>query len=210
MSLGLLRVLVLLGALQSLVNAQSWTTPDGFLSLTPPAEKTFQALPNLPPQFHVLWISQDQSTKLGVMQVQLPSPQKLIQAAMEEGLADEIGGKVTRLPTRIVAGHEVLAMTAMGPQFACTQAIIQDQNQLYKVMAITIGTAADQQAVDQFIGSIAISKPAAPPAAVPPTPPKDGKLDLHQISKTAGGVGLILGIGLVVYFAMRRKPSQPA
>lgn len=200
-------------ALTAIAKAQDWSSPDGFLSVKPPNAQSFHAMPMPPSPFLALWVSQDGSTKLGVMQTQLPVSEQLPQASTEEGLADEVGGKVTRLPTKYISGHKVWAMTAQGPAYTCTQALVQDEYQLYKVMAITVGPAADQQAVDQFVGSLAIAQqktaqPASTPSAIPPNRESSGGVDLHQISKVAGGIAVILGIGLVVYFAMRGKRSR--
>ena len=143
---------VLALALPTLANAQTWTSPDGFLSITPPDTTTFQAMPTPPPPFVGLWVSNDESMRnFGVMKMQISPTIKLIQSSVEQGLAEEIGGTVTRLPTRELSGHELWNMTAKGPSGAITQALIRRDGELYKVMAATVGRTAE--AINRSIDS---------------------------------------------------------
>jgi hypothetical protein len=199
-------------ALPALVNAQSWTSPDGFLSIMPPNANTFQAIPTPPPPFVGLWISNDESMKFGVMKTQIPPTIKLNQSSVEEGLAEEIGGKVSRLPTREVSGHEVWNMTAKGPSGEITQALIRHGGVLYKVMAATVGSTDDNESVNRFVGSLSIAEqsnaqPSRQPAAQP-VQDLGGGVDLHNLSKTIGGAGALLGIGLMIYFVIRGKKNR--
>ena len=202
---------VLVLAFPALVNAQTWTSPDGFLSITPPDARTFQAMPTPPPPFVGLWVSNDESMKFGVIKTQIPPTIKLIQSSVEQGLAEEIDGKVSRLPTKEVSGHEVWNMTAKGPSVEITQAIVRHNGALYKVMAATVGSTADNESVNRFIGSLSIAEQAnAQPSnqsAAQPVQDLGGGVDLHNLSKTIGGAGALLGIGLLVYFVIRGKKS---
>ena len=203
---------VLMLALPALANAQTWTSPDGFLSITPPDANTFQAMPTPPSPFVGLWISNDETMKFGVMKMQIPPTIKLIQSSVEEGLAEEIGAKVMRLPTREVSGHEVWNMTAKGPSIEITQAMVRHDGALYKVMAATVGGTADNESVNRFIGSLSITEPSnAQPSkqsAAQPVQDLGGGVDLHNLSKTIGGASAMLGIGLLVYLVIRGKKSR--
>ncbi len=198
-------------ASSGIAHAQTWTTPDGFLSVTPPNSETFIAAPSPPEPFVGLWVSGDESTRLGVMKTQIPTNIKLNQSSVEEGLAEEIGGEVTRLPTKQIAGHEVLHMKAKGPSAEITQAIVYHDGMLYKLMAATVGQDPDEQTIDQFIGSLSISQPARTVASNtarnPDEPNKslDGGIDSHNLSKSIGGSAALLGIGLLIYFVTRGK-----
>ncbi|QDT07778.1 hypothetical protein K227x_62060 [Rubripirellula lacrimiformis] len=44
-------------ALPALANAQTWTSADGFLEITPPDASAFQAMSAPPPPFVGLWVS---------------------------------------------------------------------------------------------------------------------------------------------------------
>lgn len=145
------------------------------------------------------------------MKTEIPIHIKIKQSSAEEGLAEEIGGKVTRLPTKQVAGYEVWQMKAKGASAEITQAIVRHDGTIYKIMAATVGQNPDEQTIDQFIGSLVISQPAR---TVPPgtaTSPGesnadlDGGLDSHNLSKSIGGFAALLGIGLLIYFVTRGK-----
>lgn len=202
---------VLVLAVPALVNAQTWTSPDGFLSITPPDANTFQAMPTPPPPFVGLWISDDESMKFGVIKTQIPPTIKLIQSSVERGLAEEIDGKVSRLPTRVVSGHEVWTMTAKAPSMEITQAMVRHDGELYKVMAAIVGSTADNESVNRFIGSLSIAEQSnaqtSKQSAAQPVQDLGGGVDLHNLSKTIGGAGALLGIGLLVYFVIRGKKS---
>ena len=214
MSTRILVTLVSMLVLSGPAIAQTWTTPDGFLSVTPPDASTFQAIPTPPAPFVGLWISNDDTLRFGVAKLQIPPTIKLIQSSAEEGLAEEVGGKVTRLPNRRVCGHEVWSMTAKGQAGTVTQAMVRHDGALYKIIAITVGDATDAEAVNRFIGSFSITEPSnTQPSGHSATQPVrdlggDGGIDLHNLSKTIGSVGVLVFIGLLVYLVMRTKKSQ--
>ncbi len=203
---------LLMLALPALANAQTWTSSDGFLSLTPPDANTFEAMPTLPEPFIGLWVSNDESMRFGVLKTQIPPTIKLIQSSAEEGLAEEIGGKVTRLPTRDMSGHEVWNMTGKGPSVEITQALVRHDGTLYKVMAATVGGAADKELVNRFIGSLSITEQTksklSKQSGTQSVQDLGGGVDLHNLSKTIGGAGALLGIGLLVYLVMRGKKNR--
>ena len=198
--------------LPALSHAQTWTTPDGFLSITPPDSTAFQAIPTPPAPFIGLWVSNDESMRFGVMKMQIPPTIKPTQSAVEEGLAEEIGGEVKRLPSRKVSGHEVWTMTAKGPSVDITQALVGHDGTFYKVMAATVGGAVDNESVNRFISSLAIAEQLdAEPSkqsAAQPVQDLGGGVDLHNLSKTVGGAAALLGIGLLVYLIIRSKSSR--
>jgi hypothetical protein len=195
-------------------NGQTWTSPDGFLSVTPPDETMFQAMPEPPPPFVGLWVSNDETMKFGIIQTDFPAGDKLIQSSVEEGLAEEIGGKVTRLRTKQVSGHEVWNMAAKGPTVEITQAIVRHEGVVYKLMALTHGNKPDATAINRFIDSLTISD--QPPATAQssnradtkPVQDPGGGVDLHRLSKSIGGAGALLGIGALVYLVFRQKTRR--
>ncbi len=212
MHLGILVTAVFVFALPALANAQTWTSPDGFLSITPPDANTFTAMPEPPPPFVGLWVSNDNSMRFGVTTMQIPPTIKLMQSSAEQGLAKEIGGPVTRLPMTEVSGHEVWNMTATGPTGEVTQAMVRHGGTLYKVMAATVGSTADNETVNRFIGSLSIAEQSdvqlSKLSAVQPVKDLGGGVDLHNLSKTIGGAGALLGIGLLLFWVIRGKNSR--
>lgn len=194
-------------------NAQTWESPDGFLSVTPPDPAQFEAMPAPPPPFLCLWVSRDGSMKFGIVKLEVPAGVELIQSSVEEGLSQEVGGgPATRLPTKVVSGHNVWKMAARGPSAEITQAIVRHDRAVYKLMAATVGGPPDAAAVDRFVDSLAI-RPAAAPA--PPIPPPSGPArepgegaDLHALSKRIGGLAALLGIGLVIFLVLRGKQAK--
>jgi len=207
-------ITIFLLALPGLAKSQTWTSPDGFLSITPPDATKFKPIPSPPSPFVGLWVSDDQTMKFGVMKTQIPPNIKLIQSSAEEGLAEGIGGEVTRLPTKKVSGHEVWNMTAKGASAEITQAMIRHDGALYKLMAVTVGGNPDAVAVNRFIDSLSIVQ--RPSTNAQPSRPSDGQpvqdlgggVDLHNLSKAIGGAGALLGIGLLVYSLMRGKKNR--
>ncbi len=201
--------LAVLLVVPAIASAQDWTSPDGFLSVTPPTPDVFDKLPTPPPPFVALWVSHDESMKFGVMKIQIPPTLKLNQSSAEQGLAEEIGGKVTRLPTKQLSGHEVWTMTANGPSIEITQSLVRHDGSLYKVMAAAVGAEDNSDSVDQFISSMSIAEQAKDQAPQQPSrkPVQDlgETVDSHNLSKTIGGIGALLAIALLVYFAVQRK-----
>jgi len=152
--------------------------------------------------------------RFGVLKTQIPPDIKLIHSSVEEGLAEEIGGEVTRLPTKRVSGHEVWNMTAKSESAEITQSMVRHDGALYKLMAATLGGNPDTVAVNRFMDSLSIVQPAATnaePSRQPhrhPVQDLGGRGDLQNLSKTIGGVGALLGIGLLAYFLTRGKKNR--
>lgn len=203
---------VLVSAFATFANAETWTSPDGFLSITPPEASTFQAIPTPPPPIVGLWMSNDKSMRFAVLTTQIPPNIKLIQSSAEQGLAEEIGGKVTRLPTRKVSGYEVWSMKGTGSSVSITQALVRHDGTLYKVMAATVGPTADNELAERFVNSLSIAERsnAVPSKLSADRPLKDlgGGVDFHNLSKAIGGGSALLGIVLLIYFAVSGKKSR--
>ncbi|MDA7873779.1 hypothetical protein N9B17_01315 [Rhodopirellula sp.] len=195
----------------SIANAETWTSPDGFLSVTQPNSVTFNAVPSPPSPFIGLWVSNDDSTRLGVTKTPVPPNINLMQTAAEEGLAEQIGGEVTRLSTAQVAGYEVWRMNAKGTSAEITQAMVRNDGTVYKLMAVTVGQKPDEPTINQFIDSLAISESAkiitteTRPTTSERIKNTGGGIDLHNLSKTIGGAAALVGICLLIFFAIRGK-----
>lgn len=201
----------LFAVLSGVVQAQTWTTPDGFLSIIEPDSEKFSTVSDPPKPFVGLWVANDQATQIGVMKTQIPRGVKLIQASVEKGLAEEVGGEVTRLATMQVAGYQVWCMKAKGASAEITQALVRHDDTLYKLMGVTSGSERDEQVIRQVVNSLSILKPAEAGKSQGTVSPsqqnkaKDGGSDLHNLSKSIGGYAGLLGIGLLIYFLMRGK-----
>ncbi len=195
---------LLIGLLPATVTAETWTSPDGLVTVTAPDAAQFVTIPELPPGFVALWISHDESMKFAILRIEVPpDTPRLIQASVEEGLAEEAGGKVVRLPTRTVSGHEVWNMKAAGPAGEITQAFARHGDVIYKLMAVTPSGDATPT-VQQFMDSLAFTQPDVP---VPnPSPRQDRQPDpVNDLSRKIGGMGGMLAIALIIYFAMKGK-----
>ncbi|ADG67660.1 hypothetical protein Plim_1830 [Planctopirus limnophila DSM 3776] len=214
MTLRTLTTFVLSLAVSTIANAQTWTSPDGLLTINPPDAGQFQFIPEPPPPLIGLWVSHDESMKFGVVKIDIPPKIKLIQSSVEEGLAKEIDGKVTRLPTRSVLGHEVWKMVGKGTSVEITQAVIRHDGALYKLMAATVGKNPDPATVNRFVDSLSIVPPSPTNAETAPQPDTlpvgnlGGGVDLHKVSTTVGGAGALLAIGLVIYFLTRGNKTR--
>lgn len=214
MSLRLLAIVAVVSLLPRVTSGQTWTSADGRLALTTPDATQFTEIPKPPSPFEALWISADESTRLAVVKSQIPAHVRLNQTGVEKGLAGELGGNVTRLPTKQIAGYDVWAMRADGPGSEVTQLLVRIDNQVYKVMAF-LGTGSPHaDAVQRFVDSLAINNPGASPAteafapvsdntasADAPIPATTDPVDTHGISKLLGSIVGVIVIGLVVYFA---------
>lgn len=210
--------------------AQTWTTPDGFLVVTPPDLEKFDSIPTPPAPFVGLWESKDQTMKFGVMQMEVPEGIKFDGDAGAEGLSQELGAPVTDMSTRNVNGFDVWKMTATNEAAEITQAILQRDRTLYKVMAATIGGEPDAETVNRFIDSVTTADLGDNTADetvdgdsvnVQDSEPlnvgeEEGDMidhgapaDFHNLSKTLGGVGALLLIGLLVYkLTVGKKATQ--
>ncbi|WP_425617325.1 hypothetical protein NA78x_000999 [Anatilimnocola sp. NA78] len=209
MTVRLLPLVLSLVVMAGLSRAETWNSPDGKLSVEVPDAASFEAIADAPTPFAVVWISSDGDTKLGVMKSSVPANVKLVQTEVEEGLAKEIGGKVTRLPTKTIGGHEVWLMKGTGSGVEITQALVRVDDTVHKVMAITSSENPHAAAVNRFMESLAITEPAnsaaAHDATHAPWPPPTEPLDTHQISKAIGGFFSLLLIGLVIYFVLKGR-----
>lgn len=185
---------------------ETWTSPDGVLSVTPPDATKFQVIPNPPVPLIALWVSNDEQMRFGVVKAEVPPGIKLNQSSTEQGLAKELGGQVTRLPTKTLAGHDVWLMTGKGPSMEMTQAICRHGGTVYKVMAATVGGDSDTEMVNQFVGSIALTPLEAAGRSETigreenASKPARG-LDSHEVSKKLGAAGVLILVA--VYFATR-------
>jgi hypothetical protein len=190
----------------SLAKGQTWSTPDGVLTVTPPDSKLFKETQNPTAPFLALWESNDEKTKLAVMTMAVPPGITLDQASAEEGLEKEVGAKVNRLPTKTIQGHEVWSMNGKNPSAEVTQAIVRHENTVYKVMAATIGGSPDRRSISRFMDSLTlVPSKTSVPTQQPNAPEPSGGIDTHNLSKTIGGAGALLVIGLLLYFALRGK-----
>jgi hypothetical protein len=214
MFINVLVITIFMFVFAPIASSQTWTSPDGFLSITPPDVNQFKQMATPPSPFVGIWVSNDETMKFGVMKTQIPPKIQFIQSSVEEGLATEINGKVNRLPTKQVSGHEIWNMTAKGESVEITQAIIRHDGSLYKLMAVTVGGKPDVVAVNRFIDSLSIVQPASITAessiqlGKQPVQSLGGGIDLHTLSKSIGGAAALLGIGLLVYYLTRGKKNH--
>jgi hypothetical protein len=91
---------------------EDWTSPDGAISVSPPDAARFVRLDDPPSPFLALWVSQDESLRLGVMKMGAPPQGKLNRAALKRAWRRSHGG--SHRHQRSTEGHELWLMTAQG------------------------------------------------------------------------------------------------
>jgi hypothetical protein len=200
-----LTALILIGP--SCAWAETWTSPDGILSVESPDAARFHALPTPPAPFLIIWKSEDEETMMGIVKAELPGGMRLIQDAMEEGYSKEVGAPVRRLPSKQLSGHEVWTMAANAPIGNVTQSIVRHDTVIYKLMVVTQPDSPDFENINRFLNSLTITPP--PDEAGPATTNPAGGVDINKLSGQVGAFGILLGIGLVIYQVFIRKKAAP-
>jgi len=223
----LLRAFTIVCLCATCLSAAQWKAKDGNISVAVPDESRFVEVDAVPP-LSVTWISTDETIRLGVAEIPIRPNMKLIRSSVEEGLAEEMRGKIVASSTRQQDGHEVFLMTGHGrvleTEVYITQAVVAVGDKVYKVMATGLGkdTRTDSDATT-FMSSFKIlaTKRAVTPHAsqsVPGSPPASGdspKSVVDLLSQKIGGISALILIvcviaALISRFAKRRKPSDSA
>ena len=213
-SRGLTALLLILAAGAGKASGADWASPDGAIVVATPDPAKFRFVDNPPEPFLALWISNDETLRLGVMKATMPANVKtLIRSSGEQGLAEEIHGTITGSSTMVKNGHEIWLMAAKGSiqgiNAQVSQALVQCNGSVYKVMAATIGNGpSDDPTINAFVNSIQVKLPNSnPPAAQPVNsePNPGGGTDPHNLSKRFGGIGALVLIGLLVWRVVRKK-----
>src|SRR5688500_12008969 len=91
-----------------------WTSPAGVLAVTAPDSQRFDRVEQPPEPFLVLWVSKDESIRLGVIRMPIPAQASLTRQGVEEGFAEEIRGTIAASSMAMQNGHEILIMSAKG------------------------------------------------------------------------------------------------
>jgi hypothetical protein len=193
-----LAALIMMGS--SCAWAETWTSPDGILSVESPDAARFHSLATPPVPFLIIWKSDDEETMMGIVQADLPGGMQLVQDAMEDGYSKEVGAPVRRLPTKQVSGQEVWTMTANAPVGDVTQSVVRHNDVVYKLMVVTQPDSSDFGNINRFLNSLTITP--APSEASPATTNPGEDVD---VNKLLGQVG----IGLVIYQVFIRKKAAP-
>src|SRR5688500_6854358 len=165
--------------------AEEWASPDGVIVVKAPDPMNFDPMDDPPAPFMALWLSKDETVRLGVMKMAIPPNVKLIRSSAEEGLTEEVGGRITASSSVVKNGHEIWILaaegTAQGMNLRITQALVQYGPSAYKVMAVVVGMgSADNASIDDFVNSIQITAPTTNDRG------QDGGIDLHNFSKKIG------------------------
>lgn len=175
--------------------------------------------------FSAIWLSKDETVRLGVTETSLPPNIRIIRSSLEEGLAEELGGRIIASSAQQQEGHDVFLMTGRGgtggDKIYITQAIVAVGNKVYKVIACGIGkdTRVDPDAT-AFISSFRILTPRQIVDSVPREDVGNSQPALNQpsesliglLSRRIGGISaLILLVGVIVIVLLRfvthREPT---
>jgi hypothetical protein len=202
-----LPALILMGP--SCAWAETWTSPDGVLSVESPDAARFHILPTPPAPFLIIWESNDEDTMMGIVKAEIPGGMQLIQDSMEEGYSKEVGAPVRRLPSRQLSGHEVWTMTANAPIGSVTQSIVRHNTVVYKLMVVTQPDSPEFGSIDRFLNSLTITPPRGEAGPAQANPGRG--VDINKLSGQVGAFGVFLGIGLVLYQVfIRKRPTPPS
>lgn len=177
---------------------EEWVSPDRTISVTRPDPSRFGDMALTPPMT-AGWISQDESTKLGVMEMDLPRGISLKQKSLEEGFAKQMQGHITRSDFRSDGEHTIYVMSAQGTllgiKVAATQSVVAVGNKGYKAMAFVLGDdARETDEARQFVESLKVLPPSgAANMASAEDPPTDNSTALAMVERA---------LGAAAYFAL--------
>jgi hypothetical protein len=201
-------ILVLLAA--ACLSAEEWKTEDGNISVEAPDPSRFTKFENVGPM-SVFWITKDEKVKLAVIEQPFPSNVELVKSGLEEGLVEEVGGKIVASSAEDLNGHRVFLLTAqtnlLGRDAYLTEAVVKIGGKAYKVMATGLGTHTGKDPdVTKFISSLKILAPAAKVATSPRRAQQSRPESYGDwVSKKIGGIGVMLLIlGILAKIAYRR------
>ena len=181
-------------------SADTWISPDLRANVEVPDPSAFRKVEPAPKPFVALWINQDESVKLGVIEMPIPPGVSVRDAELVKGFGEELGVQAQELPMVTVRGVVIYRMAAQTATHELLQSVHASKDKLYKVLTVT-QNGADKAAAQKFIDSFVINPPTRPDVM----PPKS--IDTQQLSKTLGGAGLILLIVVFAFRATRRKKA---
>jgi hypothetical protein len=207
--------------------AAEWRTTDGNISVATPDASRFVQVDSVAP-LSAIWVPKDETVKLGVVEMPIRPDLRLIRSSVEEGLANEMRGRIVASSAEKQEGHDVFLMTGhgeiLGREAYMTQAVVAVGGKVYKVMAVGFGkdTRVDPDATE-FVSSLKILTPkqvvnSNPPEDVrdsQPVPNDSSESLVDLLSQRIGGISaLILVVCVIVIvllrLAKRRKPSGDA
>jgi hypothetical protein len=202
------------------VSAAEWKTTDGNISVAAPDESRFVQADVTPP-LSVIWVSTDETIKLGVAEVPFRPDMKLIQASVEKGFAEGLGGRIVDSSTEQQAGHEIFVMTghgeALGTEVYITQAVVAVGDKVYKIMAIGLGKDIRVNSdATKFLSSFRIltTKQAVtsdPQRSVSSPQPAHGDSDrspVDLLSEKIGSISLLILIACAIVIQVSRSAKR--
>ncbi|HVJ87812.1 MAG TPA: hypothetical protein VM452_19270 [Caulifigura sp.] len=191
-----------------------WTSDDGIVGVTLPGSIEWLPIENPPAPLLMAWENEAGGVRLAIVKMAVPTGIRLAPEGLQEGLLEEIGGRITKSEQREVNGHVVSVMTAEttqdGSTMLVTQAVVQHGDHGYKAMALAAADDAQLvKAADDFIAGFEV---LATPVARPADVPQDEGDALHRLSKRLGGWGVIALVVLLLLKRRRRShpPATPA
>ncbi len=192
-------------ALHSVATAETWTSPDGFLSVEVPDATRFEQQPKPREPALVQWMSLDKTAHLAVVAVPFPPHSLIRQSDVEAGFAHGMKATsvVTRLPTTTVSGHEVWGMSAKFAGGIGQQALIVHRGTAYSLVGSATADDPEATGFNTLLASLALHEP--------PSPFGNGRgapTDPNAVNKLAYGIGAVFGVCLVlVWFFIHRSRS---
>ena len=207
-------------------SALEWKTPDGKLAVTVPDRPRFAEVDPPPPPLSAVWVTADETIRLGVVEQHSPPNTRLVRAAFEKALAQEINGKIVASSADVRRGHEVLTVTAhgslQGDEVYITTSAFITGDRAYKLMAIGMGKdpRADADAM-KFIGSLRILVPnekqvaeksdiANPKQAADSGTSSSNQTEADRITGQIGAVGVLLLVVAIAILLARRWVKCPS
>ncbi|GAA4435859.1 hypothetical protein [Bremerella cremea] len=188
--------------------AEQWKSSDGVIVCEIPDSERFVEIQPDPPA-KVFWLSPDETLKLGIIESPAPIERKIIQSALEQGLAEDLDGEILDSTVVEKNGHQVFLISAaggaLGDDAILSQAIVKVGGKFYKLMVFGIGKDPRQNSDAQaFLNSLEIIPPYVEPTGSTETVTPS----LNDLSGKIGAYSLIaLVVGIIILYS--RKKSKP-
>ena len=144
MSRVVVAAMVVLGWALGAASGGQWKSADGVMELTLAEGAGLTKVENPPAPFEDLWMTKDGAIRVAITKVALPANVKRLEKkGLEEGLLEEIKGRLISSESKALNGHEVFVMSAAmalnGVDMHIRQAVFVHGGQGYKVMACVTG-----------------------------------------------------------------------
>ena len=195
--------LALILFLAGVASAATWTSPDGMVSFDVPTTAGLIPIKDPPAPATALWEAADGQARLVFVVHPNPKNTPIAKAGLEEGTLTQFpGGAIVSSTVTTISGVHVytIAATNSTKDAYLQQSIANFNGNVYKLMAAGPKPIASDTRLNGSFTSFNILDPNAK---------EPGRMTMHELSKTLGGLGLlVLIIGGVFALSRRGKRMQ--